>query len=161
MDEPFELRTISSIISAYFPEDDNETECSIPVVLPSRTFLEKAFLLNEEFQKPEPRSLRMTRHLYDLEKLMDTDFGKTALSDMELYRKIVEHRRKFYHVGYADYDKDYPEFIEFLPPERCIKQWEADYGEMLEHFVYGERLSFANLLKRIAELQTRFRTLTR
>jgi len=103
--------------------------------------------------------LRMTRHLYDLEKLMDTDFGKTALSDMELYRKIVEHRRKFYHVGYADYDKDYPEFIEFLPPERCIKQWEADYGEMLEHFVYGEHLSFDDLLKRIIELQERFRAL--
>lgn len=33
--------------------------------------------------------------------------------------------------------------------------------ELLEHFVYGERLSFADLLKRIAELQTRFRTLTR
>ena len=101
----------------------------------------------------------MTRHLYDLEKLMDTDFGKTALSDMELYRKIVEHRRKFYHVGYADYDKDYPEFIEFLPPERCIKQWEADYGEMLEHFVYGEHLFFDDLLKRIIELQERFRAL--
>ena len=61
--------------------------------------MEKAFLLNEEFQKPEPRSLRMTRHLYDLERLMDTEFGKMALSDMEMYGKIVEHRRKFYHVG--------------------------------------------------------------
>lgn len=101
----------------------------------------------------------MTRHLYDLEKLMDTDFGKRALSDMDLYRKIVEHRRKFYHVGYADYDKDYPESIEFRPPEKCIKQWEADYGEMLEHFVYGEYLSFGNLLKRIFELQERFRAL--
>ena len=88
---------------------------------------------------------------------MDTDFGKTALSDMELYRKIVEHRRKFYHVGYADYDKDYPESIEFLPPERCLKEWEADYGEMLEHFVYGKHLSFQDLLTRITELQNRFR----
>ena len=159
MDEPFEMRTISSIISAYFPKDEDETECTIAVVLPSRTFLEKAFLLNEEFQRPEPRSLRMTRHLYDLEKLMDTEFGKKALSDMDLYRKIVEHRRKFYHVGYADYDKDYPEFIAFLPPEKCIKQWEADYGEMLEHFVYGRHLSFDDLLKRIIELQERFRAL--
>ena len=159
MDEPFETRTISSIISAHFPEDDNETECAIPVVLPSRTFLEKAFLLNEEFQKPEPRSLRMTRHLYDLEKLMDTDFGKMALSDKDLYRKIVEHRRKFYHVGYADYDKDYPESIVFLPPERCLKEWESDYGEMLEHFVYGSTLSFEELLKRISVLQDRFRAL--
>ncbi len=159
MDEPFEQRSISSIISAHFPEDDQESECTIPVVLPSRTFLEKVFLLNEEFQKPEPRSLRMTRHLYDLERLMDTEFGKMALSDKELYGKIVEHRRKFYHVGYADYDKDYPGFIEFLPPERCLKEWEADYGEMLEHFVYGEHLSFDDLLKRIFELQERFRAL--
>ena len=159
MDEPFEPRSISSIISTYFPDDDQESECTIPVVLPSRTFLEKAFLLNEEFQKPEPRSLRMTRHLYDLEKLMDTDFGKMALSDMELYRKIVEHRRKFYHVGYANYDKDYPESIEFLPPEKCLKEWESDYGEMLEHFVYGNHLSFTELLERISVLQARFRSL--
>lgn len=159
MDEPFELRSISSIISSHYPADDQESECTIPVVLPSRTFLEKAFLLNEEFQKPEPRSLRMTRHLYDLERLMDTEYGKMALSDKELYSKIVEHRRKFYHVGYADYDKDYPDFIEFLPPERCLKEWEADYGEMLEHFVYGEHLSFDELLKRIFELQERFRVL--
>ena len=82
-----------------------------------------------------------------------------GLSDKELYGKIVEHRRKFYHVGYADYDKDYPGLIELLPPERCLKEWEADYGEMLEHFVYGEHLSFANLLKRIFELQERFRAL--
>ena len=157
MDEPFEPRNISSIISAHFPEDDGESESTIPVVLPSRTFLEKAFLLNEEFQKPEPRSLRMTRHLYDLEKLMDTDFAKMALSDKELYGKIVEHRRKFYHVGYADYDKDYPGSIEFLPPERCLKEWESDYGELLEHFVHGKYLSFQGLLTRITELQNRFR----
>lgn len=159
MDEPFEMRDISSIISSYYPDDDQESNCSIPVVLPSRTFLEKAFLLNEEFQKDEPRSLRMTRHLYDLERLMDTEFGRKALSDMELYGKIVEHRRKFYHVGYADYDKDYPEMIEFLPPERCVKQWKADYGEMLTHFVYGSSLSFEELLVRIAELQNRFRNI--
>ena len=159
MDEPFEPRSICSIISAHFPADDGESECTIPVVLPSRTFLEKAFLLNEEFQKPEPRSLRMTRHLYDLERLMDTEFGKMSLSDKELYGKIVEHRRKFYHVGYADYDRDYPEYIEFLPPERCLKEWEADYGEMLEHFVYGNHLSFTELLDRISVLQARFRSL--
>ena len=33
--------------------------------------------------------------------------------------------------------------------------------ELLEHFVYGDRLSFTDLLKRIAELQSRFRALDR
>lgn len=35
MDEPFELRSISSIINAHFP-DDWESECTVSAVLPSR-----------------------------------------------------------------------------------------------------------------------------
>lgn len=157
MDEPFEMKNICSMISSSFPAEDEDSGSIIPVVLPSRTFLEKAFLLNEEFQKDKPRSLRMTRHLYDLEHLMDTEFGKKALSDAELYAKIVEHRRKFYHVGYADYDKDYPDKIDFVPPEHCMSAWKSDYAEMLEHFVYGEKMPFERLLERISELQGRFR----
>lgn len=160
MDEPFEMKRIHSMISASFPEEDKVSESLIPVVLPSRTFLEKAFLLNEEFQKEKPRSLRMTRHLYDLEHMMDTEFGRRALSDIELYAKIVEHRRKFYHVGYADYDKDYPDKIDFIPPEHCLSAWKSDYAELLEHFVYGEKISFEQLLERISELQRRFRNLS-
>ena len=156
MDEPFEVKEFGTMISSVFPDDDEDAMVSIPTVLPSRTFLEKAFLLCEEFQKPQPRSLRMSRHLYDLERLMDTEFGKAALEDDELYGKIVEHRRKFYHVGYADYDKDYRERISFLPPESCIEAWRADYDELLMHFVYGNKLSFDELLERVSELNRRF-----
>ena len=156
MDEPFEVKEFGTMISSVFPDDDEDAMVSIPTVLPSRTFLEKAFLLCEEFQKPQPRSLRMSRHLYDLERLMDTEFGKAALEDDELYGKIVEHRRKFYHVGYADYDKDYRERISFLPPESCIEAWRADYDELLMHFVYGNKLSFDELLERVNELNRRF-----
>lgn len=156
MDEPFEVKEFGTMISSVFPDDDEDAMVSIPTVLPSRTFLEKAFLLCEEFQKPQPRSLRMSRHLYDLERLMDTEFGKAALEDDELYGKIVEHRRKFYHVGYADYDKDYRERISFLPPESCIEAWRADYDELLMHFVYGNKLSFDELLERVSELNKRF-----
>ena len=70
--------------------------------------------------------------------------------------KLVQHRRKFYHVGYADYDKDYRERISFLPPESCIEAWRADYDELLMHFVYGNKLSFDELLERVSELNKRF-----
>lgn len=156
MDEPFEVRTIRTMISTLFPEDDEDAEVQIPTVLPSRTFLEKAFLLCEEFQKEEPRSLRMSRHLYDLERLMDTDYARAALDNDALYRKIVEHRRKFYHVGYADYEKDYRERIAFIPPERCIAMWKSDYEELLAHFVYGDKVSFEHLMNRIKQLNERF-----
>ena len=157
MKEPFEVKEITTLISDAFPRADRDTSAVIPIVLPSRTFLEKAFLLCEEFQKEAPRSLRMSRHLYDLERLMDTEFGMQALADAELYKAIVEHRRKFYHVSYADYDKNYPDRIAFYPPERSLKTWESDYKALQDAFVYGDKLPFRQLLLRIEELQRRFR----
>lgn len=156
MDVPFEQKHITTLISETFPEDDLGTDCTIPTVVPSRTFLEKAFLLNEEFQKSAPRSLRMSRHLYDLEKLMDTRFAHDALADKELYSMIVEHRRKFYHAGYADYDRDYPSAINFIPSENIIKEWEQDYAELVKSFVYGRYLPFDELLARLQSLLQRF-----
>lgn len=157
MEEPFEVMNIRTMISQRFPEDDIDTDAQIPTVLPTRTFLEKAFLLCEEFQKPQPRSYRMSRHLYDLDRLMHTEFARQALADRELYGRIVEHRRKFYHVGYADYDKDYPEQISFCPPADCMKAWGDDYASLLESFVYGERKPFEQLLGNIRILERMFR----
>lgn len=49
-----------------FPEVDDETIADIPTITPTRTYLEKAFLLNEEYQRRAPRTERMSRHLYDM-----------------------------------------------------------------------------------------------
>jgi hypothetical protein len=157
MEEPNQLCKISSFVKGVFPDYDDEIISYIKTVVPTRTFLEKAMLLNEEFMKETPRTLRMTRHLYDLEKMMDTQFGKDALNDTELYKKVVEHRRKFYHAGYADYDKDYRNSINFCPPKFILENWRKDYQSMKEYFIYGESLSFEELLTRINELNDRFR----
>lgn len=92
MSEPFEAKPITTLIHNQFPELDEAISVDIRTVTPSRTFLEKAFLLNEEFQKEKPRSRRMSRHLYDLEKLMDTNYGKAALEDTALYQAIVDSK---------------------------------------------------------------------
>lgn len=57
----------------------------------------------------------MSRHLYDIERILNTPYGESALADMDLYKAVVEHRRKFYHLGYVDYDLDYPQNISFIP----------------------------------------------
>lgn len=64
---------------------------------------EKVFLPCEEYQKREPRTYRMSLHFYDLEKLSHTDYMDMVLSDSNLYYDIVEHRKRFYHVGHVDY----------------------------------------------------------
>jgi AraC-like DNA-binding protein len=69
MDEPTEERYIHSLIGETFEEDDLDANCKIRTVVPTSTFLEKIFLLAEEFQKDKPRSVRMSRHLRDMKQL--------------------------------------------------------------------------------------------
>lgn len=159
MSEPYEMKRISSLVEQTYKDEDVDSEFvqTIRTVSPTRTFLEKAFLLCEEFQKDKPRTHRMTRHFYDLEKLMQTPYCEMALNDTNLYYEIVEHRRRFYHVGYVDYDKDLPTSIQIVPSEELMSAYEVDYNEMKESFIYGQPLDFKDLMSRIRSLQKRFR----
>jgi len=153
MDEPVEDREITSLISDNYPEDDADSACKIRTVVPTRTFLEKIFLLAEEFQKDRPRSLRMSRHLYDIERIMDTDFGKAALNDTELYKAIVNHRRAYYALKYVNYDLLSPDVINIIPPSNVIDDWHSDYENMQKSFIYGASKPFDELINRISKLQ--------
>ncbi len=156
--EPFEERQINSILSQNFTLQSFATvPFSISTVLPQRTFLEKIFLLHEEFsQAPEKiRVDRLSRHLYDLEKLMDTEHGIEALKNKELYNNIVAHREKFNPLRGLDYSNHIAEKINIIPPELVVKDYERDYEIMTSFMIYGEPLKFDHLIKRILELQTR------
>lgn len=153
MDEPTEEREIHSLIGECFESEDADANCIVRTVVPTRTFLEKIFLLAEEFQKEQPRSLRMSRHLYDLEKLMDTEYGHEALSDRSLYDAIVEHRRTYYALKHVNYDLHNPSTINFTIPESSIEAWKTDYTDMRRFFIYGESLEFNDLILKMRDLQ--------
>lgn len=161
MAEPFEMRRISSLVEQVFTDEDVDSDLVqiIRTVSPARTFLEKAFLLCEEYQKDEPRTHRMTRHFYDLEKLMQTPYAEMALNDAVLYHDIVEHRRKYYHVGYVDYNKELPANFQIVPSEQFISNYESDYNEMKTSFIYGQALEFKELIKKLEEIQARFHSI--
>ncbi len=154
--EPTEKREINSILSMNFLKQSFAAESFfIPTVLPQRTFLEKVFLLHEEFsQEPDKiRINRLSRHLYDLEKLMDTEHGIEALNNTELYTNIISHREKFNPLRGLDYANHKPNKIQIIPPVSVIKEYKKDYEAMMNFMIYGEALSFEKLIKRIAELQ--------
>lgn len=159
MDEPTEERQIRSLIGETFEDEDTDANCKIRTVVPTRTFLEKLFLLAEEFQKEMPRSVRMSRHLYDLERLMDTKYGRDALANRSLYDAIVEHRRAYYALKYVNYDLLVPASINFMIPEKDMEAWKADYADMRRFFIYGQSLEFDKLLLRIKDLQRNIRGL--
>lgn len=154
--EPCEDIPVQSLVDSTFT-DQPFAQSPFPVrtVEPRRTFLEKICLLHEEWQKDNIRVERLSRHLYDLERLMDTDHGKEALKDGELFYHIVEHRRSFTPVRGIDYDGHRPELMRIVPPDSVIGDYEADYKKMQESMFAGESLSWESLIERLNELQDR------
>ncbi|CAG5006066.1 hypothetical protein DYBT9275_03719 [Dyadobacter sp. CECT 9275] len=154
--EPFTQKTFNTLAGQnYADRPFADKAITIPVVNPERTFLEKVFLLHEEFQRPKEkiRVERLSRHLYDIEKLSKTEFAKTALANANLYTTIIAHRKKFAHISGVDYDKHAPEHINFIPPDDLLPLWEADYKEMQENMIYRESLPFVALIEKLSELQ--------
>jgi predicted nucleotidyltransferase component of viral defense system len=160
--EPFSVRSFRSFVGENYPDQPfADSSILIPTVNPERTFLEKVFLLHEEFQKPidKIRVERLTRHLYDIERLMDTEFAEKALTNVKLYQDIVAHRRLFTPIRGIDYDNHIPQKINPIPPSEIINEWQKDYEIMQDSMIYGESLSFSELIERIEELKKRFKSI--
>jgi hypothetical protein len=158
--EPNTEREIRSIVSENFTDREFADKPQlIPTVLPKRTFLEKAFLLHEEFQKPAEHIKvdRLSRHLYDLDRLAATEYSEEAITDTELYQSIIEHRQIFNPVKRIDYANHQPDKVNLIPPEEVIKYWETDYSTMQESMIHGDSKSFQELITSIEKLIDRFR----
>lgn len=161
LNEPFEMREITTLIHSQYPEIDNEIKCLFRTVLPERTFLEKIFLLHEEYQKEESRTDRMSRHLYDLEKMMDSPFAKSALHDIDLYKTVVNHRQKFNNIKDVDYETHDPAHIQICPAEGLRDSWKRDYDNMLLSFIYDDdKKSFDEIMNKMEELTNEIRKIS-
>lgn len=153
---PFENRLFSSFIGEeYHNLPFSDKPIAIPTVLPTRTFLEKIFLLHEEFQKPDTSKIkyeRMTRHLYDISKLIDTKFSEDAINNKELYDGIVAHREMLTNISWVDYSKHSTKSLNFIPPIGVIEKWRKDYTNMQESMIYGKTESFDELIIKLKVL---------
>jgi predicted nucleotidyltransferase component of viral defense system len=157
--EPNEPKVVQSIIGQIYPEQAFTIQpFEVIVVVPTKTFLEKIMLLHEEFLKPIEtiRHYRMSRHLYDIEKLMDHEYGKEAIKDKNLFETLVQHRSKYSPIRGISYEWHTPQTINFIPPQEVIERWKKDYQDMQEYMIYGETLEFEGLIERMIELKTRF-----
>jgi hypothetical protein len=158
--EPNEQKTIQSIIGQIYPEQVFTIQpFEVIVVVPTKTFLEKIMLLHEEFLKPieNIRYYRMSRHLYDIEKLMDHDYGKEAIKNKELFETLVQHRSKYTPIRGISYDLHTPQTINFIPPAEVTELWKKDYQAMQEFMIYGETLEFEELIGKLKNLNEIFR----
>jgi hypothetical protein len=148
--EPFSIRTFNSFLDEIYPDASFAKQpIHIQTVDPERTLLEKIFLLHEEFQRSDEkiRVDRMSRHLFDIYKLVASPFAEKALLNQELYAEIVYHRQLFAKLGGVDYKLHNPGTINPIPPDKLRDAWKKDYSIMQEQMIYTDSPSFEAMLE--------------
>lgn len=150
MAEPVANVLIESMVDTVLPDAPfHESGFNVRAVLAKRTFLEKIFLLHEEFARPQGqiRVERMSRHLYDVHKMLSTPTAKEALMDNELYNTVIEHRRTFIGLRGFDYTTLSKKTLNIIPPEAVFQAWKNDYESMQENMIFGDSSSFETIIE--------------
>lgn len=157
--EPTSEAVVTSVLEDVLPISTTLKQVMIPTALAEKTFLEKAFLLHELFSSQTSREAnRKSRHLYDLAQMMNTDIAVRAIANDELWNTIHHHRELFTSMSGVDYTPDIRKRIRLLPPDDFIDDWHNDYKDMQLSMIYGEKPSFEELMRKMAELENMFHT---
>lgn len=152
--EPHEESSFYSFLDEFYFESSFAGEMiEVPTAIPERTFLEKIFLLHEEFQRPyeKIRTNRYSRHLYDLYQFIQTEFAENAINNKELYQTIVKHRQQFFSMGGVDYNLHNPQNINPIPPPQLIDIFLKDYDTMQVEMIYGDSPAFGPMINAIKD----------
>lgn len=155
--EPFSIKSFGSLVDEFYAgREFVEPPFDVPTVNPERTFLEKLFLLHEEFHRPSEkiRVDRLSRHLYDVYHLAKAGVAESAIANKDLYQTIVAHRHKFLKFGGVDYNLHNPKSLNPIPTPEVLDAWRADYAKMVEDMIYEQNPpSFDNLIENLNKIR--------
>lgn len=80
---------------------------------------------------------------------------KAALGDLDLLRRVVEHKVKFYYAAWARYDLAVPGTLALVPKDERLSELRRDYDAMSVMFFGKPQPSFDEILDELAALERR------
>lgn len=159
--EPYATVRMRSILTEAFPNIAYpESPFEVFATAPQKTLLEKAFLLHEKFLNINFEKIkieRLSRHLYDLVKLMNTEAGLNVIKDFEFYQRLLEHRKNYVRLGNVEYDTLHHSTLNFTPPDAVIEMLRQDYKSMQDAMIYGSSPDFETIINELKILTGRIR----
>lgn len=134
---PSKVVGIRPDIQKYYPALFEGDLIEVRTVLPERTFWEKATILHHEAHRPKELAMpgRYARHYYDLYSIGNSSCKDKALKDLDLLKKVVEFKQKFYPRNWARYDEATAATIRLVPDQYRFQEIRLDYANMSEMFV--------------------------
>lgn len=115
---------------------------------------------NKEANRPEYLVMpqRYSRHYYDLYCMSAGHVKDKAFARVDLLRKVVDFKMKFYPRTWARYQEAVPSTLRLAPPEYRLSALKADYTAM-RNMLYGEVPSFEHVMEIIRKLENEIHTL--
>jgi hypothetical protein len=150
--------TITKSIDSFFEQVLQKSDpIDVKMLRPDRTFWEKATILHAENSRNEPSRIEkrnhMSRHIYDLVKLYNSEYGKMAIDNLALLADVVRHKSTFYKDNRADYPNATPQNIKIVPTSELNKSFKADYEDMAKSMIIGKPPTYEKLLEILHKIE--------
>lgn len=151
--DPHLVGSIRPYVGDELPDLDL-TVSGITIADPRRTLWDKVVLVHGQRQwfdrKGEIKGggHRLTRHYYDLHKLLDTEIGQAALADADLGRQVVAHARSFFNRGPYGLELAMPGSFTLRPAPEMMMALANDY-EAMTGMIFGRAPEFAAVISSI------------
>lgn len=150
-------------IRPYVDDDLPELDLSVADVVtvdPERTFWDKVVIVHGLRRWFERRGAlrgggqRVTRHYYDLYRLMGASIGQAAVADLALGQDCVAHARMFFNSPDLDLATAAPGTFALTPTADMREPLERDYAAM-GGMIFGDVPSFKDVMAAVGELEAR------
>lgn len=157
---PAREKKISAYVAECYPKVFAQSDSQILTAASERTFWEKATILHHEANRPEhlPMPDRYSRHYYDLYCIAHSESKDDAYSKLDLLKRVVEFKMKFYPRKWARYEEAVPGTLKLVPPAYRMDALRQDYVSM-QSMMFGESPDFDELMDYIKELEAEINSL--
>ncbi len=156
---PSSLRDIMPYVGEALPDYLDEPRVSVRTIAAERTCLDKLLIVHEENHRSleKTKKERMSRHYYDLFRLIRSGVSRRALSDRELLARVIEHRSVFFAYSWMDYTNFDVSDLELVPRKETLPFWRTDYEKMRREMFFGHPPTFDEILEEVAVFQESLR----
>ncbi|WP_066776308.1 nucleotidyl transferase AbiEii/AbiGii toxin family protein [Sphingomonas sp. CCH5-D11] len=155
--DPNSLRTVKPYVDDDVPGLDFAVP-NVTVVDAERTFWDKVVILHGLRRWFDRRGelrgggQRVSRHYYDVHRLMDAPLAVAAIKDVRLGADCVAHARMFFDRPDFDLASAEPGRFALEPHDGMVEALRRDYGAM-QGMIFGEPPAFDDVLRSIAGLE--------
>ncbi len=135
---------------------------TIDTLSPLRTFWEKSTLIHVECNRDKLQHSpdRLSRHWYDIFILNHSWVGPMAMTNQDILKKVINHKKAFFNASYANYDDCLAGKFRIIPDMGSLQGLEKDYNLMRESGMFlNEAPAFIDMINSLREYENQLNNL--